>query len=169
KVSPSNQQYVEALQQFVAAEPTLRSGTGILFYDNKPDDIYNQTLRAAFEKWFPTYIQDRKWEFPGSRGTNGEATTDFSAGRSRVCAHNADMIFLAGRSRELPKLIDNLAARKSVCGHNKRIVILSGTTGLGGLEKDTARQALMREKNIIIVDASSANLPQWRTGTAPAG
>src|SRR5262249_50632299 len=29
KVSPSNQQYVEALQQFVAAEPTLRSGTGI--------------------------------------------------------------------------------------------------------------------------------------------
>jgi hypothetical protein len=168
KVSPSNRDYAAAIKKYIESEPKLKSGTGVLFYDNRADDIYVRTLREAFEKQLPGYIGDRKWEYTGSRATNGEATTDFSDGRGRICSHNADMIFLAGRSRELPKLIANLAVRQSVCRHAKRIFIMSGTTGLAGLEDDKVLQELMRKKNITVIDASSADVPLWRTRNAPA-
>jgi hypothetical protein len=165
EVSPSNEGYVLALSGYLRTRPNLR--TAVLAYDTNNDN-YVRSLRMAFDKQLASYIRGRVKGFIGSLGTHDATSAIFDDVKQDACYTNADMIFYAGRDRDLPRLIDVLAHRRE-CGHQKPIVILSGSTGLS-VAGDSVQT--MTEHQITIIDASSADPDTWHTharADAPAG
>jgi hypothetical protein len=166
EVSPSNAQYVTALAGYRSQRPELDSA--LLVYDTN-DDNYVRTLREAFEQQFRPYINGRLKGFIGSLGTRDAQAAVFDAIKNTVCAAKVDMVLYAGRDRDLPTLIGQLAERAQ-CYQRPPVdplVILTGSTGLN-ITKDTER--LMAEHRITLIDAASSDPLAWRTAAdAPAG
>jgi hypothetical protein len=166
EVSPSNKQYVNALVDYRRLHPRLKEA--LLVYDTN-DDNYVRTLRDAFRQQFKLFIKNRQKGFIGSLGTTDAKAAVFDAIKTYVCASKVDMLLYAGRDRDLPTLIGQLAAR-SECYRRPpvdRLVILTGSTGLN-LDKSIERE--MVDSQITLIDASSSDPIAWQAGAdAPAG
>jgi hypothetical protein len=165
QVSPSNEDYVTALQSYLSGRPELK--TAVLAYDTTNDN-YVASLRTAFERPdLVSYINGRVKGFDGSLGARKATSAVFDGVKENVCLSNADMVFYAGRDRDLSPLVAQLANRQQ-CDHHKPVVILTGSTGLNLLD-DTAKQA-MTKTQITLIDASSSDPVGWlRSPNAPAG
>ncbi len=164
QVAPSNADYVTALHDYLKTRPELK--TAILAFDNN-NDYYVRTLREAFERTeLEPYTGGRVKSFIGSLGVRDATPAVFDDVKQYVCINNADMVFYAGRDRDLSALVDQLALRRQ-CGHNKPVVILTGSTGLNladGVDQ------VMTDHQITLIDASSSDAVKWQQGRdAPAG
>ena len=166
EVSPSNDQYVTALADYRRLQPGLKSA--LLVYDTN-DDNYVRTLRVAFEKQFAPFIKGRIKGFIGSLGTHDAQAAVFDAIKNTVCASKVDMVLYAGRDRDLPTLIAQLAARAE-CYRRPPVDPLVVLTGSTGLNLDKTVEQTMRDGRITLIDASSSDPVTWQRGIdAPAG
>jgi hypothetical protein len=165
QVSPSNEDYVTALQSYLSGRPELK--IAVLAYDTNNDN-YVASLRRAFERPdLASYIDGRVKGFDGSLGARNATAAVFDDVKQSVCYTNADLVFYAGRDRDLLPLVAQLANRRQ-CGHQKPVVILTGSTGLNLLD-ETAKQT-MTKSQITLIDASSSDPVGWLgSSTAPAG
>jgi len=163
KVSPSNHQYAQTLRAFLAAQAALphsrlpASYTGYLVFDRNPADNYVQILYAAIMDTFGADLSlaDRSRGFDGSLDTN---TTVFEPHINDICTLKPDVIFYAGRDRDLQALVDTLHFRSRCAqGEVKPLLIATGSTGL------TLSAAGLEETHIGILDASSADPQGWQT------
>ena len=137
-------------------------------YDTN-DDNYVRTLREAFEKQFEPFIHGRLKGFIGSLGTRNAKAAVFDAIKNTVCASRVDMVLYAGRDRDLPILIDQLAARRE-CYRRPPVDPLVILTGSTGLNIDKSVEQKMIDGRITLIDASSSDAVTWLTGAAaPAG
>ncbi|HEX9999806.1 MAG TPA: hypothetical protein VGB74_05095 [Actinoplanes sp.] len=189
-VSPSNLDYVNALREHITAtaetaaakkagndpppisadRKALKSGTAILVYDTTEGDNYATTLADSFRTQLPGYLDGREVGFKGSIQPNGEITADFGPVRTTLCLTEADMIFYAGRDRDLTSLITAVATRKSSCKTVKKLTILTGATGLAEFQRDQPLQDQMRKNDITVIDASATYARRWLSGAeAPPG
>ena len=166
EVSPSNEQYVNALADYRRRHPQLKEA--LLVYDTN-DDNYVRTLRVAFQEQFKPFIKGRQKGFIGSLGTTDAQAAVFDAIKNTVCASKVDMVLYAGRDRDLPTLIDQLAAR-SECYRRPPVDALDILTGSTGLNLDKTVEQKMVDGRITLIDASSSDPVTWQTGVdAPAG
>ena len=166
EVSPSNEQYVIALADYRRLRPALKSA--LLVYDTN-DDNYVRTLRDAFQEKFKPFINGRLKGFIGSLGTRDAQAAVFDAIKNTVCASKVDMVLYAGRDRDLPVLVDQLAARAE-CYRRPPIDPLVVLTGSTGLNLDKTVEQKMIQGRITLIDASSSDPVTWQTGAdAPAG
>jgi hypothetical protein len=188
-LSPNNVDYVNALGEYITGQKeiaaakkagkvpqigadrtALRSGTAILVYDTTEGDNYAATLADSFRRQLRKYLGSREVGFKGSIQPNGEIPADFGPARTTVCLTEADMIFYAGRDRDLSRLIAALATRKSSCKTVKRLTILTGATGLAEFQHDLPLQQQMKDNQITVIDASATYASRWLTGLdAPPG
>jgi hypothetical protein len=158
KVSPSNHQYAQALQAFLAHQSTLpKPLSGYLVFDRNSNDNYVQSLYAALMDTFDASLSlaDR------SRGFNGTLTganaTVFELHVNDICALQPDVIFYAGRDRDLQALINALRNRTRCTKDKvKPLLIATGSTGMNisasGLE----------EAHLGILDASATDPQGWQ-------
>src|SRR5262249_38827784 len=146
--------------------------SGYLVYDGNRDDNYVRTLRESFEQQFGGQyrLDQRRTAFAGSK-RSPEPTprpTLFTLAVSNICQTQADVIFYAGRERDLPALIQALSNR-GACGHDKPIAIMTGSTGLSRTNTPAIHRTLV-ESRISVIDAASANPTGWgRQEQAPDG
>jgi hypothetical protein len=157
KVSPSNRQYAQALKAYLDREPSIKSG--FLVYDRNPDN-YVQSLRAAFTDTFGDEydLVDRSAGFNGSLPpTRGTSDLFSQVVDDDVCSLRPNVIFYAGRDRDLQGLLDALSNRGH-CEAKMPLIIATGTTGLaistGGLD----------QAKIGVLDASAVDPAGWATG-----
>lgn len=140
----------------------------MLVYDTN-DDNYVRTLRDAFQKEFEPFIKGRQKGFIGTLGTRDAQAAVFDAIKNTVCASKVDMVLYAGRDRDLPTLVDQLAAR-SECYRRPPVDPLVILTGSTGLNLDKSVEDKMIEGRITLIDASSSSPVTWQNGTdAPGG
>lgn len=158
KVSPSNHQYAQALQAFLTAQAEQsKQLSGYLVYDRNPDDNYVQSLYTAFMDTFGASLSlaDR------SRGFNGTLTgpnTLFEPHVNDICGLQPDVIFYAGRDRDLQALIDALRNRtRCTNGAVKPLLIATGSTGL-----NLADASALEDAHVGILDASATDPQSWQ-------
>jgi ABC-type branched-subunit amino acid transport system substrate-binding protein len=164
QVSPSNDQSVTALASYLRTRPDVE--TAVLAYDTNDDD-YVRSLRTAFRTILEEpYVHGRIKGFIGSLGSHDATPAVFDDVKQNVCLTRADAVFYAGRDRDLPHLIDQLAHRGE-CGHDKPLVILTGSTGLN---LDQGVESTMGNARITLISASSSDYNAWHANVdAPAG
>jgi hypothetical protein len=158
QAAPSNVDYIRALSAYLGTRPELR--TAVLAYDSNVD-YYVQTLRRAFEgPELKDYLGGREVGFNGSTLSTGTVVPAiFDDVKDDVCLTRAQMVFFAGRDRDLSRLIDQLAQRGQ-CGADRPLVILTGSTGLN---LDDGIGATMTASDITLIDASASDAQGWST------
>lgn len=160
ELTPSNQEYADALAHYLAQHPAQRKGGAFMVHD-KRDDNYVKTLAEAFETTFPHYHLDvKETSFVGSTGSYLGTAADFHDAVSDICINQSSLVFYAGRDRDLTNLVQALDARAPVCRSMKPITILTGATGVA-LQSDAGLQQEMKAAHVTLVDASATDVPDW--------
>jgi hypothetical protein len=171
KVSPANTDYAAALRRWVtgylATRPNPATTAGYLVADDN-DDNYVQTLREALLGAFgATYRLDRRiTRFAGSKKPATAQPGLFAPAVDNICATQADLVFFAGRDRDLPALVTALAQRHR-CGHDKPVTVLTGATGLDGVQSAPDVLDTLTAADITLVDASATDPRGWAAGRYP--
>ncbi|MFC5146683.1 ABC transporter substrate-binding protein [Streptomyces aureoversilis] len=166
KVSPSNTDYAKALRQRLDRLPAEQR-RGYLVFDSR-DDNYVRTMRKAYDEVFADYIDKRRVSFVGTTGprTDGVPSLFFNA-FNNICLTKSELVFYAGRGRDLSDLVRSLSSR-SQCGHDKPITILAGSQGAVQQANDV--MGLLKDSKITIMQASATSTEQWIKGIeAPSG
>ncbi|MBF6047683.1 hypothetical protein GO001_20970 [Streptomyces sp. NRRL B-1677] len=166
KVSPSNTDYAKALRRRLDRLPAEQR-RGYLVFDSR-DDNYVRTMRQAYDEVFPDYIDKRRVSFVGTTGprTEGMPSLFFNA-FNNICLTKSELVFYAGRGRDLSDLVRSLSSR-SQCGHDKPITILAGSQGAVQQANDV--MGLLKDSRITILEASATDTEQWIRGNgAPGG
>ncbi|MFG2495378.1 ABC transporter substrate-binding protein [Streptomyces caniferus] len=166
KVSPSNVDYAKALRRYLEHSP-LAGHRGYLVFDSR-DDNYVKTMRKAFDAEFGDYIGRRRASFVGTTGHKPAGIPRlFYNAVNNICLTKAQVIFYAGRDRDLADLIRALSTR-SQCGHDTPITVMTGATG--AFAQGQQVRALLKDSKITILDVSATSPAQWVRGVhAPSG
>ncbi|WP_030807789.1 ABC transporter substrate-binding protein [Streptomyces sp. NRRL S-337] len=166
KVSPSNVDYAKALRRFLTGSP-LAKQRGYLVFDSR-DDNYVKTLRKAFDDVFGDYIGRRRASFVGTTGHKAAGIPKlFQRAVNNICLTKTQLIFYAGRDRDLADFVRALSTR-SQCGHDKPITVMTGATGT--FAQGSSVRGLLHANKITVVDVSATSPDQWTSGVhAPAG
>jgi len=162
KVSLSTDDYATALDEYLTPAPA----GGLLVQDSNKDP-YVTALGEALTKKFGLRYQFEKrtrW-FAGSREPAKATPRQFGPVADAVCEYDTDVVFFAGRERDLPDLVTAMAGHP--CRTEKRRYIATGTTGVGLTQDDSAVLANLRRANLRLVTASDSDAQNWSdTGQA---
>ncbi|BDH11844.1 ABC transporter substrate-binding protein [Streptomyces hygroscopicus] len=166
KVSPSNVDYAKALRRYLNGS-SLKGHRGYLVFDSR-DDNYVKTMRRAFDEEFGDYIGRRRASFVGTTGHQPAGVPRlFYNAVNNICLTKAEVIFYAGRDRDLADLVRALSTR-SQCGHDIPITVMTGATGTFAQGKQV--HGLLKSNKISILDVAATNPDQWTSGIhAPSG
>ncbi|MGW7577271.1 ABC transporter substrate-binding protein [Streptomyces sp. NPDC054765] len=166
KVSPSNVDYAKALRRYLDHSP-LAGRRGYLVFDSR-DDNYVKTMRKAFDEEFGDYIGRRRASFVGTTGHSSAGIPRlFYNAVNNICLTKAEVIFYAGRDRDLADLVRALSTR-SQCGHDTPITVMTGATGTFAQGQQV--RGLLKDNKITILDVAATSPAQWTRGVhAPPG
>ncbi|GAA3854369.1 hypothetical protein GCM10022243_19870 [Saccharothrix violaceirubra] len=161
KTTPSNAQYTLALKAFLdgspkRTEPAKR--TGYLLFDRNQDK-YVQSLRAAFTTTFGEEygLKGRSGGFNGSASPNGTPLL-LSELVQDVCAAKPDVLFFAGRGRDIDDLMQALALRTGCREPDDPLIVATGATGI------SIEPQALDEANAILLNAAATDTRAWLAG-----
>jgi hypothetical protein len=168
-VSPSNEDYAEALRQLLDQhQSTLPLNSAIIVADQNDDDPYVKNLEEVYSKALAKYVRPSRLTFHG--GTVGQpATSDvFDPVVTNLCSVVAgsrsapplNTVLFAGRLADFRPFADVLAKR--ICKESP-LAVLVGATGFAGATEYVNR---LDDGKITVIYASSADAPAWSDGRA---
>lgn len=165
KTSASNEHFALALERYLGAHPG--SGKGFLVWDSRKQDNYSQNLREVLMGHFDEDygLRKRNASYLGETGEDAGIPQRFSSIAQKICLTKADTVFFAGRDRDLPGLVSQLADQAS-CEHKKQIRIMKVGIGLDPVFTDAETTEKMRKARITTVGGSDIDPRWWRPGTA---
>ncbi|MFD5455156.1 type 1 periplasmic-binding domain-containing protein [Streptomyces olivaceus] len=171
KVSPSTDQFVDALQRYVSANEVDRKNTFMIADDR--DDNYVANLRRAFRREFgeqygitPDEVERRTETYQGIKGPAQGTPQIFRRAVAAMCAVDARTVFLAGRDADLPPFLETID-RTSSCDQgsdDEPLRILRVSTGRDPVTGSPAMRRIAERNNIEFVTAAAVDAPRWRDG-----
>jgi hypothetical protein len=174
RVSPSNNDYVRALEQYLVSRRT-GSHKGIIVYDDTHIedgvDLYTDTLKSNYEDTLDEFLIEplRSQRFVRPTSASERVPDYFTDIVQNICQAESEMIFYAGRENELrdnllPELVDHDCA-----GRPGELLILTGVTGLASIWQDVDVLDDLKDNKIRIIYASSYDPFHWldETGSPP--
>ncbi|RJQ73789.1 ABC transporter substrate-binding protein [Pseudonocardiaceae bacterium YIM PH 21723] len=155
KVAPSNHQLGRALAAYLSTlsntqgSPLPTSYTGYLVYDRNEKDNYVRSLAASFRSAFPGLnLSDHSLAFNGSLG---ESITLFKQQVTDICTARPQVVFFAGRDRDLGLFVDQLYDLRKCRDVPKNLLIVTGSPGLG-IEAAKLDKAGVGQLNASVAD-----------------
>jgi ABC-type branched-subunit amino acid transport system substrate-binding protein len=150
-LSPSNDHYGDAINKELQRQG-LDNKKALTICDHSNDE-YTKGLAEAFAAHIKS-ATGRCYPFDGSIGSTN-AKRLFGHISAAVCDTQAEVLFYAGRSRDLPALVEMLKSRE--CGNSKsrHLSLFTGSTGID------VTPELMRSADIDFYCASSTLPADW--------
>ncbi|MGH8918755.1 MAG: ABC transporter substrate-binding protein [Actinomycetes bacterium] len=163
RVSPSNQDYVEALRGYV---DTLnpRPSAMVVFDDNSDSsgDLFTKTLKEDLEQRMGDLINFPSQSFVGKSIPTGASSGKFKDVTNSICAVQPDVVFYAGREVDLDGFLQSLADRP--CREIKPLTVLTGGSDVSAtLEQWEPR---MPAAKLTAVFAATTYPEGWQRGVA---
>ncbi|ARQ69625.1 ABC transporter substrate-binding protein [Streptomyces marincola] len=158
RVAPPNADQAAAAVQFLS-EGRYRDARVLIIQDVNEDDQYTRTLAREFAERFPAarVVDGEPFEYDSSRT---DIATYFSIQSANLCLRDPDVIYYAGRSRDLPDLLAPLTNRQC---NDEPLTVLSGDDSSQATQQerfDEVRNAL-RTGNIELVYTGLAHPGMW--------
>ncbi|GLY69295.1 ABC transporter substrate-binding protein [Amycolatopsis taiwanensis] len=171
RASPSNSDYVAALNAYLSHRPDLDSA--IMVYDANSDvnrdpgttsgaDLFTRSLRDDFIAELGSLIKFPAQNYVGISGPTPAPPDLFTNITANICAVRPKVVLFAGRVVDFPSFLESLRTR--VCPDTPLTVVASGAD-FGGLEL-RSKEAQLREKNLSIVFATETDAQGWENGAA---
>lgn len=165
KNSASNEHLVLALDQYLEKNPG--SGEGFLVWDSRKHDNYSINLREEYKRRFGEEygLRQRNSSYLGTIGDDVGIPRRFRPVAQAICLTEADTVFYAGRDRDLPSLISQLAGQAN-CDHEQEIRIMKVGVGLDPALTTPEVTEDLREARITLVNAADVHPRWWRQNTS---
>jgi len=170
-VSPSNDQYVQALNAFLGTRQgndVLKSG--IIVYDQNPDPFTQSLARDYRNEFGKSYVMFPEGQgFRGGTERNPAQPDVFVPVATNLCTAvdnpitPLDMVFYAGRVADLGAFTEALKDR--TC-RNRPLTVLTATTGFAGLQDSV--QGTLPGSNVTVVVATASDSASWGKNEASA-
>lgn len=160
RVSPPNREYVAALRAHLDAAPDLDSA--VLVRDATPaeNDLFTANLADDMVSAFRKEIGSRPpITFDGSNNPDNDEPLNFGLPAALVCEGDARVLLFAGRSIDLPELLQKLSEK---CPSTRRITVMTG--GSDDLSAFAPTIRALPHKNIDLVYASGTDPEGWLRG-----
>lgn len=171
KVSPSTDQFVDALKRYVSANEVDRENTFMIADDR--DDNYVANLRRVFRQEFgarygitPDEVERRTETYQGVKGPSQGTSQIFRRAVAAMCAVDARTVFLAGRDADLPPFLETID-RSTSCDRgpdDEPLRILRVSTGRDPVTETDEMRRITERNSIEIVTAVAVDAPRWRAG-----
>ncbi|MCT2592098.1 ABC transporter substrate-binding protein [Streptomyces sp. N2-109] len=169
KTSASNEHFALALEQYLVQQPG--SGEGFLVWDQRKQDNYAENLRQVFMDQFGAEydLRKRNGSYVGVTGDDAGIPQRFVPVAQKICLTGADTVFFAGRDRDLPPLVTQLAQQAS-CEHKQEMRIVKVGIGRDPVFTTEETTDKMRKAKITTVTAADVDPRWWEDGKQqPAG
>lgn len=165
KNSASNEHLVLALDRYLEKNPG--SGEGFLVWDSRKQDNYSIDLRKEFKHRFGEEygLRQRNSSYLGTIGEDVGIPRRFRPVAQAVCLTEADTVFYAGRDRDLPSLISQLAGQAN-CDHEQEMRIMKVGVGLDPVLTTPEVTKDLREARITLVNAADVDPAWWQQGAS---
>lgn len=161
RVSASNRDYVKALRGYLDSRKDLHSA--VLVYDTNSDsgaDLFTMTLKDDLEQQMQDLIGQRPPQpFVGASIPGGGSSDEFGIVTPNICSVTPDVVFYAGRERDLPAFLQSLEGR--LC-RDKPLTVVTGGDDLGELLKEQERY--LSPANLTVVFAGTTYAEGWKRG-----
>ena len=163
RTSPSNQDYVAALGEYVN-RTDLKSAITVV--DATSDaDLFTRTLENDFKRWM-NYLKNLSTQrFTGTAVPGDASPVLFAGATNNICAERPDAVVYVGRPINFSRLIESLENRP--CVQDQLTVLAAGMDRGKVLE---AQEDDLRAANLTVVVAATVNAEGWRfdvPGTPP--
>lgn len=162
RVSPSNQDYVEALRSYLdtlAARPSA-----MVVFDYNSDtrgDLFTDTLKVDFERRMEDLIQFPPQSFVGKSIPSDARPGRFGAVTNTICSvQQLDIVFYAGREVDLDGFLQFLENRP--CREVTPLTVMTGGSDIGTLLE--RREQALAEAKLTVVFASTTYPEGWEDG-----
>lgn len=159
RVSPSNQDYVKALRNYLDTQDDL--GSAMVVYDANSDsgkDLFTKTLKEDLEQQMNERIH-----FPTQSFVGASIPTDASPGRfgpvtNTICSVSAtlDIVFYAGREVDLGGFLTSLADR--ACQETP-LTVMTGGSDIGTVLEE--REQRLSAAKLTVVAATATDADGW--------
>ena len=157
RAAPPNADEATAAVQFLSTGKYAKSRV-LVIEDANGKDLYTRTLAKTFRSKFPRGRLAAKdpMEYDSTKTKLG---TYFTNQMANICGADPDVVYFAGRGRDLPKFIAPLAGRQC----KKTVTVLSGddvSQSPGSAGFDDVKQGL-RNGNIRLIYTGLAHPGAW--------
>lgn len=137
-----------------AANHVKRTGarTALLVQDTNAGDRYPRTLAAAFRAQFDDEghrVLEQAQQYDSGLGSVENA---FALMRPNICATEADVVFFAGRGRDLVRFVEQLATR--LCGDRVIRIVTGDDISAEQLDGESFKQALTARVEVAYTDVA---------------
>ncbi|MFJ2110880.1 MULTISPECIES: ABC transporter substrate-binding protein [unclassified Streptomyces] len=159
RVAPPNADQAAAAVQFLRT-PEYRSTKVLVVEDANKDDLYTKSLAASFGRTFPGNRLVHAQTMQYDSANKGQIATYFTNQMSNLCLAAPDVVYFAGRGRDLPDFLGPLTGRH--CKHT-RLTVISGDDTSQVLQADgfdDVKQSL-RDGNIRLLYTGLAHPDAW--------
>ncbi|MDT0447063.1 ABC transporter substrate-binding protein [Streptomyces johnsoniae] len=158
RVAPPNADQAAAAVRYLSQEEH-RDKEVLIIQDVNENDPYTRTLAREFAARFPAprLVDGEPFEYDSS---HTDIATYFSIQSANLCLSDPDVIYYAGRSRDLPDLLAPLKNRQC---NDKTLTVLSGDDTSQATQQDgfDEVQSALRTGNIELVYTGLAHPDMW--------
>ncbi|MGH3904396.1 MAG: hypothetical protein ACRDTE_09425 [Pseudonocardiaceae bacterium] len=159
RVSPSNQDYVEALRAYLDTLKPLPSA--MLVFDSNSafrGDIFTGTLKRGLERRMGDLIKFPSQSFVGQSIPTDIDPGNFTAISNSICAAKPDVVFYAGREVDLNGFLQSLEGRPC---RQTPLTVLTGGSDIGSLLEQREREQRLGPANLTVLFAATTYPEGW--------
>lgn len=120
RTAPTNKDEAAAAATFLKQPPYARLKVMIV-QDVRPDDQYTKTLGEEFRKALPA--GRRVGQIEQYDSSQAGVATSFATRMANLCAAKPDVVYFAGRGKDLPRFMAPLSTRPCA---DRKLIVLSG-------------------------------------------
>lgn len=160
-VSPSNENYAQALRSLLEDTWKDTPKNGIILSDRNRDP-YANTLAESYRKILKPYVLYPEQSFSGATAETPIKVSHLGPVMQNICADSKDpkkplnIVFYAGRVADFRTVVDFLKNRNCKKGHP--LTVMVGATGFAQAEE---YKDLLEEANVTVIYASSSDSESW--------
>jgi len=163
RVAPSNHDQVEALRRYLAQKEL---SSAILVEDTN-QDLFVESMKANFTMLLGDLIEPPSETFIGATTPTEATPTIFSSAILRICAPSSPkLVLFAGRKIDLRTFVTSLEARRCSVDMITVVTVGSDTGALGTAGEPALQETALREANIVVAVAATADPQRWEDGFA---
>ncbi|MGI9000523.1 MAG: ABC transporter substrate-binding protein [Pseudonocardia sp.] len=164
RVAPSNHDQVKALRQYLDQKEL----TSAVLVEDTNQDLFVESMRANFTVLLRDLIEPPSATFKGVSTPTDATAGIFEPAVSRICEAQPrpQVVLFAGRKIDLRSFLKSLEARSCSTETITVVTVGSDTGALSTTGEPELQEPALREANIVVAVAATADPQRWKAGQA---
>lgn len=162
RVAPSNQDQVKALRSYL----DQRGLSSAILVEDTNQDLFVESMRKNFTTLLGDLVEVPSATFSGVSTPTEATPIIFDPAVSSICEAKPQVVLFAGRKIDLRSFLKSLVGRRCPADMITVVTVGSDTGALGTTGEPALQENALKEANIMVAVAATADPQRWKDGLA---